>query len=308
MKAKIIKIDKGPTTTVKMRTSNTSIPNIIRVILQTEIPVYAVDVENIKFGDCDTIFPNERISHIIGLTPVKQNLSSDVSFNLHEKFNKETLVSSDTCFEPRNIITSDNIKSSNGLKYFHPGVPIIELRKDAGQINIEKMNLIKKTQLYHVRHQACKTTYRIIEEKKDSVICELKIKPVSRQKPAYSIDTYTALKQAFKILIEKCKLVRSNIENNIYVMSESSIDNLKIIKLKVDDQPRQLGYLLQSQIFDMPGYGGDDYLVGFHNSHPLQRQFIFTMQWDTKKHKGTAKAFLVKSLTNLIKTLSNMKI
>ena len=74
MKAKIIKIDKGPITIVRMRTSNTSIPNMLRVILQSEIPVYAVDVENIKFGECDTIFPNERIAHIIGLTPVKQNL------------------------------------------------------------------------------------------------------------------------------------------------------------------------------------------------------------------------------------------
>lgn len=308
MKATIIKVNKGSTTSIVIRASNTAIPNMLRTILQTEIPVYAVDVENIEYGECDTIFPNERISHIIGLIPVKQNLSSDVSFSLHAKFNKDDVVSSDTCFEPRNIITSNDIKSSNGLKYFHPDVPIIELRKDAGQVNIDKMTLVKQPQLYHARHQACKTIYRILEQKSEkSVLCELVLKPISRQMPEYSMDTYSAFKQSLDILIEKCKLVRSNIENDIYVMSESSIDNLKIIKLKIDDQPRQFGYLLQSQVFDMPGYGGNDYLVGFHNSHPLQRQFIFTMQWDTKKHKGSPKAFLIKSLTSLIKIISGMQ-
>lgn len=306
MKAKIIKIDRNVITTVQIQSTSTAIPNMLRTIIQSEIPVYAVDVDNIEFGECDTIFPNERIAKIIGLTPVKQNLSNDVSFSLNAKFDKNKVEKDNTCFLERNIITTNDIKSSNGLNYFHPNVPIIELRKDSGILNINKMQLIQKPQLYDARHQACKVNYSIIKETDNSVLTELKLKPVSRQFPEYSMNTSLIFDKAIQIFVEKCKIVRSNIENDIYVMTESNIDNLKIIKIEIEDQPRQFGYVLQSQIFEMSEYLGNEYLVGFHNLHPLKREFIFTMQWNTKVHKGTPKKLLIKALTQLISLIEKL--
>jgi hypothetical protein len=176
MKAKILKLKKGTETIVHIKSNNTAIPNMIRTIIKTEIECYAVDVENIEYGECDVIFPIERISNVIGLIPVKQNLSKDVTFSLHAEFDKNKVSTNDTCFEPRNMITSDDIKSSNDLKYFHPGMPIVELRKNAGKLNIDKITLIKKNQLYNARHQTCKIYYEIIQENDSGVTVQLTLK------------------------------------------------------------------------------------------------------------------------------------
>lgn len=312
MKAKIVKAKKGTVTTIQLRTTDTSIPNAIRSTLQTEIPVYAIDADNIEYGECDILFPIERITHEIGLIPIKQTLSPDVTFSLHAEFDKSKVPSNDTSFEPRNIITSNDIKSSNGLDYFHPDMSIIELRKYVGKLHIDKMTLIRKPQLYHARHQACKTFYQIVDDKEGQVTTELTLKPVSRKYPEYSMDTYTAFKESIQILIDKCKTVRSNIENDVYITSESVISGedkteLKLVKYKIDDESRQFGYLLQCQIFNTPGYSGDKYLVGFHHIHPLTRAFILAFQWDNSYHKGTPKKFLIKTLTALIKTLVDLR-
>lgn len=314
MKAEIINSKKDIITTVQIKSTDTSIPNIIRCILQSEIPVYAIDTNTIEYGECDTIQPIEMITSTIGLIPVKQNLSPDVAFNLHAEFDENKVPPNDTSFEPRNMIMSDDIKSNNGLQYFHPNMPIIELRKYVGKININKMTLIKKPQLYNSRHQACKTYYEIIEQKNNYFTIKLTLKPISNKYPEYSMSTYTAYNQSIDILINKLKNLRSGIENNLYITSETEIHSdssykaLKLIKIKIDDESRQFAYLLQCQIFNMPEYSGKDYLVGFNFNHPLTRTFILSFQWDENFHKGTYKTFLLKAFTSLIKTINNLKI
>ena len=148
MSSKFTITTNGDTTTINVKSHDSAFASALRRTLISSIPTYSIDIDSIDIKENNTIYHNERIAHILTSNYVNNNMKfkyDDVTFSLDSQDKK--------------IVYSHDIKSSDNNTYFHPNVPIIELKK-GDKLVINSFKLKKDIQRTHSQFQACIVQYK----------------------------------------------------------------------------------------------------------------------------------------------------
>lgn len=280
-------------TTIKVKSHDTAIANTIRRVLISEIPTYSVDIDSIKIKENTSIYHNERIFHILTMIYIKNNDSKlnydDVSFSLTGIYDKKNTT------DEKIMIYSDNIRSSNGKKYFHPGMPIIELRKGESLI-IDSFSLKKDIQSTHAQFQACIVKYNIIKLPSE---IDVEIHPCSIYNgESYPYKTKDIAKIVINVIIQKIKTLKENIMKGNVIIESTYSDGINLSTIIINNENDTIGYLLQSHIMNMKEYNN---FIGYKNIHPLKHKLVVKLIHEKPKE------LLLKTLTEIQKKFEKLK-
>jgi len=270
-------------TKINVKSHDSAFVSALRRTLISSIPTYSVDIDSIDIKENNTIYHNERIAHILTSIYVNNNTKfkyDDVTFSLDSKDKK--------------IVYSHDIKSSDNNLYFHPNVPIIELKK-GDKLVINSFKLKKDVQRTHSQFQACIVQYR---PETFPLNVDLKISPCSIcDGISYPYDTKTVAKMAFSVLKEKINNLKQNIINDNAIIESVKCNDSNLTTIILNNENDTLGYLIQSHIMNMKDFNN---FIGYKNIHPLKHKLLIKLIHDKPKE------LLVKTLTELEKLLPHV--
>lgn len=263
--------------------TDTSIANTIRRILTSAIPTYSVDIDSIKIKYNNTIFHNEKISHLLTLIPIKNynnELSyNDVVFSLDEKYSEGNVNS----IGEKLLVMSNNIKSSDGKQYFIEDVPIVELRSQQ-KIKIDEFKLKLGILKTHSQFQSCLVRYEVLNiddtlNENGDVNIKLTIEPcaISSNGEEYPYSANDVLIIGLNLIITKLRELEQKLDN-IQIDINSDLGLSKII---LDDEDHTMGNLLTSIICEK----NKDKYCAYKVLHPLKR--IVEINMTDEKPKQT---------------------
>lgn len=247
-----------------INSSSTSIANTIRRCLYN-IPIFAIDTNELNIDINDSIFHNEKIKHRLELIPIRQskNLTGAV-FEISNSFSDLPSLGI-SGYDKKTIVMSDNIKGKEN-KYFLKGMPITELRPGQ-KFKVSNIKLHRDSQINHARHQACIVSYDILEKGK----IWLKITPcASVGDVCYPLEPFVCFEKSVEIILDMLDDFEKNLDNYKYEKIGEELVNVII-----ENQTHTLGHLLQSQILQLPEF--KTRFCAYNVPHPLKKILIIKL-------------------------------
>ena len=242
----------------------TSIANTIRRCFHL-VPVYAIDIDELKIETNDSIFHNEKIEHRLELIPIRQSSGlANAVFEISTSFEKLPPLGI-SGYDQKAIVMSDNIRGE-GSKNFLQQMPITELRPNQ-KLKITNIKLIKGYQTQHARHQSCIVMYKVIGDGK----IKLSIKPCAIVGGiSYPLDPIDCFKKSVGIILDMLNDFEKNLDNFKYEKLGNDLTNVII-----ENHTHTLGNLLQSQILQLPEFKSR--FCAYHVPHPLKKLLIIKL-------------------------------
>lgn len=281
---------------------DTSLPNAIRRVIATGIPIYALDANSIIVDEHDSIFSNERVIHSLSMIPINNNDAKklkNLTFSLDKEY-KDEYAENSNLYDRKVIVYSNDIIASDGKKYFTSDVPITEFHESGDNIQklrISSMNAKKSTQkISGAGFQACLISYKIISRNPNGLIVQMGVRPCDyRNGICYPLNPVSALFSSILALQNKLDTLESNLDD-INIENDENSGTSKCIINNEDDT---LGHLLDSDILASPEF--EKRFCGYKKVHPLKNIIEIIMT------HNDGKSVLRSSIKRLRKILNDIE-
>ncbi len=306
---------------------NISIPNALRRIILSEIPIVGVDKKSIIFEANDSHLHNDLLSHRLELLPINNienydkikcifNKTNDTD-NYINIFAKDfTFINEDTNEEVNNICSHPDILFSqlksnktlnfsfllkkdiakneeNGGGYVPVSCISYHFKHDEKKINEE----IKDLKTVSEKNKF-KLTYgdKIYLKRNDNPSCYIfKLEPIN-------INAKEIMKLSFDILIDKLQKFIIDLDNNEIFITLANISKV-CYELKIFNEDDTLGNILQSYLY----YDDEIDYVGYDIPHPLYKEIIVRISLKKDNTIENIKKIIKLNINNLIQLLILLK-